>query len=341
MKRIFWLGIGGVVALGLVSGARPRPGAVVPAGFPLSITQTERDFGELRWDQPADFEAEVKNITLHPVMLKPLETGCGCTTAKASVSRLAPGESGKIRVTFDPTGYDGNVVQKVSVRIEDNNAPPLLLTLRAHVTPSLQISTRTLDFRTLASGAVESQTLHLKNHLPRPLSLGAIASNNYVLLSAPHLILPPNGESDLKITLQSPPFGALRETVTLTTDAPGQKTVLLPVQAEITSHFAPVKPNLFVGFIAIGESVERQLEVKGLLSSQITQIVTDFPEAQVALTPTLSGSLLTLRAKPTHAPPSQSNSSVFVTTKNGDTLRLAIVGSVISPQSRDCCKMPH
>ncbi len=336
MKRILWLGIGGIVALGLVSGSRSHPNNSVPVGFPLAIAQTERDFGELRWDQTVEFEAEVKNITTHPVALKPLETGCGCTTATASVSQLAPGESGKIRVTFDPLGYDGNVAQQVSVRIKDNDAQAATLVLRAHVTPSLQVSTRTLDFHTLASGAVETQTLHLKNHLPRPLSITAVPPGNDVLLSTSHLTLPPKGDGDLQITLQAPPYGTLRETLTLTTDAPGQKTVPLPVQAEVTSRYAPAKPNLFVGFVAIGESIERHLEVKNLFPAEVERAWTDFPEAQLSVTPALSGSLLTLRVKPTRTPNSQSNTSLFVKTKGGETLRLAIVGSVISPQKRDC-----
>ncbi|MCP2597244.1 DUF1573 domain-containing protein, partial [Candidatus Aminicenantes bacterium AC-335-G13] len=53
------------------------------------------------------------------LIIKKVETSCGCTAVLLSKNRLKPGEKGKIKVTFNSRGFEGKVVKYIFVRSND------------------------------------------------------------------------------------------------------------------------------------------------------------------------------------------------------------------------------
>lgn len=105
----------------------------------LKFEETTYDFGTIKEsDQPVVHEYEFVNTADEPVAVLSVSTECGCTHPEYPVKPLAPGEKGKIKVTFTPAGQGGEVNKDIKVRYRGAKAPAskrLTLRLRGTVAP--------------------------------------------------------------------------------------------------------------------------------------------------------------------------------------------------------------
>lgn len=64
---------------------------------------------------------KVKNVSDQVVNFESAEIPCICNTVQLSKQALAPGETAEVTVTFDPTGYLGNVVKSITLKTKESN----------------------------------------------------------------------------------------------------------------------------------------------------------------------------------------------------------------------------
>lgn len=62
--------------------------------------------------------------------------GCGCTTPKHPREPIAPGKSGTITITFDPTGRRGELLRMVKVKSNAINGKRMNLKFTGMLVPS-------------------------------------------------------------------------------------------------------------------------------------------------------------------------------------------------------------
>lgn len=72
------------------------------------------------------------NTGKSPLILTNIHTGCGCTTPEWSRQPIAPGDKGKIKVSFDPRARPGAFVKSISVHSNAENSV-VTLTIRGKV----------------------------------------------------------------------------------------------------------------------------------------------------------------------------------------------------------------
>ena len=85
----------------------------------------------------ATFKYENKGTK--PIHINAVRTSCGCTTAALAKNDVAPGEKGEIVATLK-TGDRTGVQQKtVTVETDDTQTPQTILTLKANLTPLLEL----------------------------------------------------------------------------------------------------------------------------------------------------------------------------------------------------------
>lgn len=96
--------------------------ATLPAADdnPLTFDQTAFDFGNIKAsDGPVSHEYTFCNSSDQPVIIIMMTNGgCGCTTPTYPRKPIAPGESSKVKITFDPTGRRGEFNREVKVRYQ-------------------------------------------------------------------------------------------------------------------------------------------------------------------------------------------------------------------------------
>ncbi|MEQ7800541.1 DUF1573 domain-containing protein [Pedobacter sp. ASV1-7] len=73
-----------------------------PAEF--KFEKETHDFGKIPVNKPATFEFKYTNIGDQPLIITKVETTCGCTVPEYTQIPVKKGESGSIKVTYNPTG---------------------------------------------------------------------------------------------------------------------------------------------------------------------------------------------------------------------------------------------
>ncbi|MDE5610572.1 MAG: DUF1573 domain-containing protein [Odoribacter sp.] len=99
----------------------------------IEFQETSFDFGTIgENDGKAVHVFQFKNTGELPLILTNVRAGCGCTTPEWSRQPIAPGESGNIKVSFDPRNRPGAFTKSVTVNSNATNSV-VSLTIRGNV----------------------------------------------------------------------------------------------------------------------------------------------------------------------------------------------------------------
>lgn len=123
-----------VVILGLAAAAGYA--ALPQAPGRIELSATEFDFGTVPNTGVVSQAFQVRNAGEGPLHIDGVSTSCGCTTAQIARRELAPGESTRLTVTYDPLAHDGALgefMRVVYIRSDDPGTPEATLTVRVRV----------------------------------------------------------------------------------------------------------------------------------------------------------------------------------------------------------------
>lgn len=96
------------------------------------------DFGRVNEGETLEHDFILKNESQSILMIKDVNTSCGCTVSKVKEKAIAPGESTVIDVKFNSKGYSGNTQQFVYVHTDSLKDPIIKLVIKAEVVKSSQ-----------------------------------------------------------------------------------------------------------------------------------------------------------------------------------------------------------
>lgn len=103
-----------------------------------SITVTDsatHDFGDIKEaDGPVSHTFVVINNGELPLVISRVVASCGCTTPDWTKEPIAPGKTGNIKVTYDPSGRPNQFVKTVNV-YSNGKTGSYVLTIRGNVIP--------------------------------------------------------------------------------------------------------------------------------------------------------------------------------------------------------------
>ena len=105
----------------------------------LKWEQTSVDLRPAFNDKQAVAHFKYENVGNTPVHFKSVHASCGCTTAQTQNEQVAPGQKGEITATFNIGGRTGTQVKTVTVQTDDPERSTIVLTLKAVITPLLEI----------------------------------------------------------------------------------------------------------------------------------------------------------------------------------------------------------
>ncbi|MHB8055564.1 MAG: DUF1573 domain-containing protein, partial [Candidatus Aminicenantales bacterium] len=138
------------------------------AGAPKIVFKTDTwDFGKIKQGAPASYEFVFKNEGNEVLQIGNVESSCGCTAVLVSDKKVDPGKSGKIKVTFNSTGYAGEVVKYVYVETNDPAARRTQLKIQAAVDvppqPQIELDRYMFDAGLILEGESIDASVVVKN----------------------------------------------------------------------------------------------------------------------------------------------------------------------------------
>lgn len=98
----------------------------------ISFVKTEHDFGTIKDGEKVFWNFRFTNTGNTDLILNKVKADCGCTAPEYPKTPIAPGEEGKIKVTFDSKGRPGRQIKKVTV-LSNSERPTNVLTITALV----------------------------------------------------------------------------------------------------------------------------------------------------------------------------------------------------------------
>ena len=100
----------------------------------IEFDKTSHNFGTISENGgPAVYDFKFTNTGTVPLILSNVRAGCGCTTPEWDRKPVAPGESGLIKVSYNPMGRPGSFIKSIAVNSNASNSV-VTLTIRGKVT---------------------------------------------------------------------------------------------------------------------------------------------------------------------------------------------------------------
>ena len=119
---------------------------------------SKHDFGEVKEEEgPAEFIFKFTNTGKGDLLLGAVKTSCGCTTPEWSRQPVKAGETGYVKVRFDPVGRPGLFKKEVYVETNGSGSPHTL-TISGKVTPRPK---GPKDYYPFEEGGLRFKTNHL------------------------------------------------------------------------------------------------------------------------------------------------------------------------------------
>jgi hypothetical protein len=207
------------------------PLALLPplAAQTLAFDRTAHAFGRIPARPPVSAVFTARNTGKAPLELREVTTSCGCTSALPAKRILAPGESTRLEVRFDPHKDFGAVEKSVTVLSNDPDQPQCRLLIQAEVYPSAWLDRRILLFQGVLPGETPAETVRCVSFSGGPVGLKGLDVPEGRILRAE--AVQAGKDILVKVTLHPEPGDPQngRQTLVLRTDDPDAAAIPLQV----------------------------------------------------------------------------------------------------------------
>lgn len=151
-----------------------------------------------------------KNIGRGNVTILSVESGCGCTVTDWTKDPVAPGQSGRITVEFDPEGKEGNFSKTLTVKTDGDPAIMYLTitgevykdamevrNLFPYVQGHLRFSKYNLSIPSILESGVDSVLFSIYNSSKRDIIISKIVTPGHIKGRATQQIILPGNATDV------------------------------------------------------------------------------------------------------------------------------------------------
>ena len=249
----------------------------------IPVDQRSHDFGTVARSAKTEYRFPITNIYKQPMYISSVRASCGCTTPIIEKQTLQPGETGSILARFNTGTHTGQKQATLTVSINQPVFTELQLTVRGYIRSDIVFNPGEVNFGNLAEG--ESKTLEVG------LVYAGRSDWKVLDITASEPFLKPsivevsrgNGQVQYKITADitgAAPAGVLNSQLVLQTNDNRLKQVPLAVTGQVQSKLEVNPPQLALGNLKAGESIEQRFVVRGIKPFKVTEVQAQDMEVQ-------------------------------------------------------------
>jgi hypothetical protein len=283
LARLF-VGVGGFVGLVLV------PSASLPAQeWARKMFQTlEHDFGVVVRGAKAEFEFVLTNPYVEDVHIASVRSSCGCTTPRIKKEWLKTYESSAIVATFNTHLFIGSKGATLTVVFDKPYYAEVQLQVRGYIRSDVVFSPASVELGEVEPGSP----------VERKLDIHYAGRNDWQILEVrtPHPALKTQlvetarggGQVRYQLTVRCEgqlPTGYYQDHLILVTNDPVSNQLPVLVEGRIRSGITVSPASLFLGVVAPGQKITKQVVVRASKPFRILSVHADAECFQITLPP--------------------------------------------------------
>lgn len=240
--------------------------APVGPGGTIKFESTTVDLGSINDDKPVAHEFKFTNTGTVPLVIQSVQGSCGCTVPALQKKEYAPGESGAIKVEYNPHNRRGKQHTNVTVTSNDPANPQLKLDIHSNVIPQIQIDPPIVNFAQVDRGQAATQIVTVSSRTP-DLKVVEVTSNSPTVTAK--LLEVKEGTLDGAAVKQYPieisitpsaAAGQIQSMISIrTTD--DKRVLTVSAMGEIVGAIAATPTRMQLGGLNQGQAVTQQLRV--------------------------------------------------------------------------------
>ena len=223
----------------------------------IAFAETKHDFGNIKEaDGDVSHVFTFKNTGNAPLVVKNVETSCGCTSPDWTKEPVMPGKSGIVKATFSPAGRPGRFDKNLTVitnaapertvlYISGNVAAKVKTTEEQYpfAVGELRLKSGTLDLYRVASTGVKTEYLEATNTGSTPVVVHFDNVPAHVSIVSDPVSIPAGGKATIRCTYNAAKrkdFGPVTDELTVRVNDTKQT---LRIRVNIEEDFSKLSPE--------------------------------------------------------------------------------------------------
>jgi hypothetical protein len=224
------------------------------------------DFGAIARAAKAEFAFELSNLYLEDVHIAGVRASCGCTTPRIEKDTLKTYEKGAIIAHVNSESFLGRQGATLTVIIDKPQYAEVQLQVKVYVYSDILLEPSNVALGSVRRGTAAERTIHVQYNGRGDWKVVEVKSNNAHLTGIVTETSRQSGQTvyDLKVALdKDAPVGYLNEHLMLVTNDPQTKQIPVLVEAQVQADISVSPASLFLGVLQPGQSVTKQIVVRG------------------------------------------------------------------------------
>lgn len=224
----------------------------------IIFSQKSHDFGTIKEvNGSVSYQFEFVNNGNAPILIKNVESSCGCTSPEWSKQPVLPGKSGFVKAIFDPKERPGRFEKTITVS-SNAKTPVVILQITGSVEPKnrtflddypselpsgIRLSLDEIALMSATKGENKSVEVGMYNNSGKNLNISFEKVPSHIKISAEPRELNAKQKGVVRAsynTAQSGEYGLSREYVTMVADG---KKYQLPVSVFVEEDFSKLTPG--------------------------------------------------------------------------------------------------
>jgi hypothetical protein len=273
------------------------PGPVPNPNARIQFAELTKDFGRVEHGTVVKHDFVFTNTGTATLEISDVRPGCGCTTAGAWDRRVEPGQTGRIPLQLNTTGFSGSVTKTATVTCNAADQTYLYLQLKADIWKPVDINPTSAYFNLTADTTTnETRTIRIVNHLETPLVLSAPECTNGTFRTTLKT-LQPGKEYELEVGVE-PPFNwaYANGTVLIKTSSTNLPSISVPVYARLQPLVTTVPSQISLPAGPLRTAARPSVTIRntGTSSLVLTEPTINLEGAKVTLNEVQPGKVFTL-----------------------------------------------
>lgn len=264
MLRLCVVALAGLMATGEVAAATWADGMFV---------ELNKDFGSVPRGPALQHVFQIKNNTQGPVNIANVRVSCGCVTASATKSTLAPGEEGAITASMDTLRFTGHKNVTIFVLFDRPAIQEVRLWVQANGRDDVAVRPESLAFGTTKKGEGPTQAVTFTFYGTRDARIEQVSCESNYIQPAFKEVSRRDSEATYQITAklrEDAPVGKWFADLWVKTNVANMPRVRIPLTVEVESALSVTPASVAFNQVQVGKDAERKIIVRGLKPFKIT-----------------------------------------------------------------------